>query len=251
MQPLIAIHDDILRSVAAAHRNLDGQKLTTFFPMKGTASTGELMVVGRAVNGWNEGWSPVEVLDPVKRAEVLDDAISKSTQTDCCPMSWVLAAWKRAEGYNSKKSAFWRVIHAVTQAQFGLSDNWSSNLIWSNLYKVAPYKGGNPSDKLCGLQQEACESHLAAEVDLWRPKRILFITGLNWAKPFLERLGKSLGEQQTGPIQWSGIIERLGCSPIRVAVTIRPERRREAPIVEAILTSLALPRTAAVLRTTI
>src|SRR5688572_25077364 len=90
MDPLIPIHDEILQAVAAAHQQLNGKRLTTFFPMRGLASTGELMVVGRAVNRWRNSWTAAEIVAPARRNEVLFDAVSKSKKADCCPLSWVL-----------------------------------------------------------------------------------------------------------------------------------------------------------------
>jgi len=45
------------------------------------------------------------------------------------------------------------------------------------LYKVAPFSGGNPWTTLVLAELEACKHHLAEEMSLWTPKRILFLTG--------------------------------------------------------------------------
>jgi hypothetical protein len=63
--------------------------------------------------------------------------------------------------------------------------NWSSYLLWSNLYKVSPAVGGNPADSLIELQQDACRRLLRTEINLYRPRRVVFATGMHWAKEFL------------------------------------------------------------------
>jgi hypothetical protein len=241
MERLIAIHDELLQAVARAQHKLRGRELTTFFPMQGSASTGELMIVGRAVNGWSDNpWTAADAVDPSRRAEIIREVVERSTKSEYCPMGWVLARWGCKEGYNTKKAAFWRVISSVSQSMLGRSDQWPSRLIWSNLYKVAPHITGNPWTGLMNTQQEACERHLVEEVHLWKPKRILFITGWNWARPFAERLGRLAGEQRPERVEWSGTIEIPGDnSTVRVVVSDRPEMRQEEPLVDLILRSFA------------
>ena len=57
-----------------------------------------------------------------------------------------------------------------------------------NLYKIAPKDSGNPPSKLCKVQFQQCIELLCAELVAFRPKRLLVMTKLNWAQPFVERL---------------------------------------------------------------
>ena len=241
MNRLIPIHHQLLQVVASVKDRLAGRKLTTFLPMRGLTSTSELMVVGRAVNGWSElDWTAHEAGDPIRRTEIIREVFEASVPSKGCPMEWVNRAWgntpKRV--WNAKRSPFWRLIHSVSQSMFGISEQWPSRLIWSNLYEVAPKKGGNPGSTLSAVQQQACEIHLAKEVDIWKPKRILFITGWNWAKPFIERLGVAVGNESAEPIEWSGTVETPS-DKVRVVVSVRPEGRQETPLTEAILRAFA------------
>ena len=50
--------------------------------------------------------------------------------------------------------------------------NWSSYLVWSDLYKVASPEGGNPSTKLCNAQLDKCgRLLLKEEIAYYKPKR--------------------------------------------------------------------------------
>jgi hypothetical protein len=63
---------------------------------------------------------------------------------------------------------------------------WPSRLVWSNLYKFAPEKGWNPSPKVAALQRARCRELLLHEIATFRPRRLVFATGMDWARPFLD-----------------------------------------------------------------
>lgn len=77
---------------------------------------------------------------------------------------------------------FFVAVSAVVQQ--GRRANWNRE---TNLYKVAPKKG-NPDQPLQKLQHELCQELLRLELESYRPKRILFLTGQGWARPFLKEL---------------------------------------------------------------
>ncbi|MGD0109852.1 MAG: hypothetical protein ABSC06_38400 [Rhodopila sp.] len=106
------------------------------------------------------------------------------------------------ENYNTRRSAFWRVIRAVVSRLHiaNVDENtWPSYLIWSNLYKVSPAKGGNPNSELRCAQFNECVQLLQWELENYRPSRILFLTGRAWADPFLTQV-------------WNDRVERNGHS---------------------------------------
>jgi hypothetical protein len=245
MERLKTIHDELLQAVAQEQHRFPGKELTTFFPIQGRESTGELMVVGRAVNGWSETkWTASEASDAVRRAEIIREVVATSTRTDCCPMDWVREMWSHGirGKWEARRSAFFRLSRAVSESLPGPSDNWPSRLIFSNLYKVAPYKGKNPGSRLCAAQQQACEAHLIAEIEMWKPKRILFVTGWDWARPFVERFGEIIGERSTEYVEWTGVARHLCLShEIRLVVSVRPEARQQVPLTDAILRSFSIP----------
>ena len=131
----------------------------------------------------------------------------------------------------------------ATVDQLGIADvstkSWPSTLCWSNLYKVAPFAGGNPSTSLAKAQLEKCIQILRIEVSDWKPRRLLFLTGYSWARPFLEDLG---WERQND--DRLGALEAVGCLPsgARIAVAPHPQGKREDRLVAAIVESYGGPR---------
>jgi len=113
-------------------------------------------------------------------------------------MSWVTKRWgpQKDKAYNTRRSAFWRVIRAVVyRLKIADADDnetpWSSHLVWSNLYKIAPCDGGNPNSTLRKAQLDGCVKLLQWELKHYQPRRVLFLTGW-WADqfPFLNEAWK-------------------------------------------------------------
>ena len=150
------------------------RELTAFYPMNGHEYEydKELMVVGRAVNGWPVKWRPEEIYNK------LEDILKNIYLTSVCPMSWVVSRWGETKVYNTKKSVFWKVIKKTLEDLKIMESkrNWSSYIVWTNLYKIAPNDGGNPSKVLMKIQRDICNDLLEQEINHFQPKRILFIT---------------------------------------------------------------------------
>lgn len=180
----------ILANVGANSKQLPNSKITGFLPIKGNKYTGDLMVVGRAVNGWCDGIYPSDLNDPLKAQRYSDLVESSVTSGDVnvCPMQWVVDSWGNIDGYNTKRSSFWRTIRQVV-GELNINDiesnSWASKLVWSNLYKISPTDGGNPSDKLCDISFPGCVELLNMEIEVFKPSKILLLTGANWADGFL------------------------------------------------------------------
>jgi len=188
--------DLFVKSILPAFGNcsdrLNNLRITGFLAMKGNLYDldHELMVVGRAVNGWTEGIL-ISELNSHYLIEKYANIVFQSVSHNRCPMSWVTDRWGNDHAYNTKRSAFWRVVRAVVDNLHIANiteGNWPSHIVWSNLYKVAPAEGGNPSDTICKIQFRGCRSLLGLELTNYSPKRLLFLTGLDWAKPFLENI---------------------------------------------------------------
>ncbi len=118
---------------------------------------------GRAVNGWSNSFNPSQLNTPQERDGVsmmIKESSYGKPGEDTCPMKWVTDQWKNNAGYNTVKSAFWRVIRGIVLS-FNIAeqnDCWSSYLVWSNLYKIAPETGGNPGERLCSVQLGGCRT---------------------------------------------------------------------------------------------
>jgi len=142
-------------------------------------SKSKIMLVGRAINGWENYWQhDMSVEQYAKR--VLSNSIESNG------LSWTRSS-NNPSGYNINRSAFWRVTRGIIQGLGeDISSDWTEKLVWSNLYKIAPKDGGNPSPKLCRLQRESCKKILLNEIDQVQPKDILFITGMDWFVDFAD-----------------------------------------------------------------
>lgn len=187
-------------------------ELTAFMSLRGLAYDGALMVVGRAVNGWLDGISSRKLADATLRHSHANALYASSSRTATCPMGWVDEQWSGGEAYNTGRSAFWRVCRRVLErvelAPASAGFAWSSRLVWSNLYKLAPARGGNPAERLKKAQFEGCLKLLRLEIDQYKPRRILFLTGLDWAHPFLT--GMNLENRSSHVLASSGLVEAVG-----------------------------------------
>ncbi len=190
-ESLKKLYVELIQMLVERQEDYLENKLTLFSAIAGSAyKKGGIMVVGRAVNGWKYN------LDPTDRQSVTDclSAIDAGLEKDS--LCWVKGLWGKSQTdekkqYNTKKSAFWRLIEGLV----GLRDLTEGNhffadyVVWSNLYKVAKSKedttGGNPSAALCDVQFYYCQEILDTEIDLYEPAVIVFLTGVGWAEPYL------------------------------------------------------------------
>jgi hypothetical protein len=164
-------------------------EVTGFLAMAGHLYDRRLMVIGRAVNGWADGILPSALASPSAVESYANLVRASVIGHGGCPMRWVTDGWGNRQGqYNTRRSAFWRVIRGVVGG-LGIADvedrSWPSHLVWSNLYKVAPCKGGNPGGRLCAIQQTGCMDLFRLELRTYAPSRLLLLTGAGWAAPFL------------------------------------------------------------------
>lgn len=196
----------ILSCVGQQAARLSAPEVTGFLAMEGQAWDGGLMVIGRATNAWTDGILPERLSSPVEVAQYAKLVQGSVAGDGECPMAWVSAAWGATEGYNTKRSAFWRSIRRVLE-DLGITsaenEEWASHLVWSNLYKVSPANGGNPNNALCDIQFSGCTELLQLEFDTYRPSRVLFLTGADWADPFLSHWQL----QETAQLQY---VKRVG-----------------------------------------
>ncbi len=198
------------------------------------------------------GWgaqTPVELQDPTNAAAFLqevEDTRSSAEDAEFCPMRWVTDLWGvpvPPNPYNSKRSAFWRTANQVTiSSGISILDpvHWSSALVWSNLYKVAPATGGNPNQKLKHLQKDACRKILENEISTYRPKRLVFASGADWADYFLDLPCFSSGtiDGQRSYVERVGDLivdgEKIG----KYVVAAHPQGKNETIWVEEVMAGL-------------
>lgn len=87
-----------------------------------------LMFVGRATNGWQD--------HDYKASSFFGNSFGQLFNLPD-QMQWVEGA-EGSSNYNTKSSAFWRVIKAVSSHFY--PSNWSSYVAWSDVCKVAPFE---------------------------------------------------------------------------------------------------------------
>ena len=235
---------------SAAQLTNPDQAVTGFISMQGCLYNNELMVVGRATNGWIEDDPPTpnELTDLVTAKNYASTVIKESQGDGSCPMKWVADKWGRQSGntksYNTKKSAFWRVSYNVL-TELGIVKNddktWPSHLVWSNLYKVAPARGGNPSKKLCDIQLDACVRLLQEELSTYRPNRLLLLTGLDWAEPFLKDLEKpSISSQNFKYVKAYAQKYLSDGGTTKIVVAAHPQGKKESDWVKEVFDAFKL-----------
>ena len=199
--------------------------------VRGNAYNGELMIVGRAVNGWTldgefeNGIMPAELKDAGIRDRFASAVCQKSVVNDSgeCPLSWV---------ENRGNSPFWQVTRRVCE-QLNIRDtnNWFSYLVWSNLYKIAPAAGGRLNERLCNTQYSGCVELFSYEIEHFRPICLLMVTDKFWANDFINHRNKVLDHKVNRDLDF---IDRFGkmTTPnghkVRFVVTKRPENHSRA-----------------------
>ena len=228
--------EQLLPLIGTNAARLPNQAITGFLSMAGHLYNNELMVVGRAVNGWAEGVLPAVLSTPASAGDYAATIFDSVVGNGSCPMSWVTNCWANPSNpdskYNTKKSAFWRVIRAVV-AESGIAntdeDTWPSHLVWSNLYKVAPEGGGNPGGVLRQVQLNECISLLQQEFDVYLPRRLLLLTGLDWAEPFLRHIAPTFSHVRPGSYveATAEILQNAGGST-SVVVAAHPQGKSES-----------------------
>lgn len=139
----------------------------------------KLMVVGRAVNGWENDLKSSDTVE-----QIVEHVFNIKFNFNC------IVDHRRTldDEYNFRRSAFWQLIKRVLEL-YGESEpnkwyddekNWQEKIVWSNLYKVSPVVGGNPDEKLQMDTYEISTEILVREIELYQPTHILFITGKDW-----------------------------------------------------------------------
>lgn len=147
----------------------------------------KLMVVGRAMNGWETDFSQCYTAEDVKNT-VLNQKFSFS---DVINTEGFPREGKRPYRYITSK--FWKLIKYVLE-EYGEANNewydktknmnWNEKIVWSNLYKVSPRYENNPDDLLIKKTLEANIEILKTEISEYSPDLILFVTDRWFLEPF-------------------------------------------------------------------
>ncbi len=198
--------------------------LCSFLGARGERHRNGLLIIGRATNEWDPVWTVEEAVD-LERARAIAKTAYRADSP--CPLDWITYMWRKLPGqrYATSSSSFWRAVKRMLEnvdADATLDPKWSGRLAWTNLYKIAPASGGNPDKRLQQLQRTHCEQILIEEVEAFSPSRVLFMTGLDWAKPFLAPLQIEFAATGKGHAQAVGKLP----TGARVVVATHPQGKR-------------------------
>ena len=216
-----------------------------------------LMIIGRAVNGW----------DRENLIYESEDAFAQSAKNCFCDSNrfsseWHLQSRQNGEYYSTtadikyylSQSPFWNYSkhiwkELVKETEIADELDWLQYIVWSNLYKVSPRYGGNPNNVLCKTQAPACIAILDAEIRLLKPTHILMPVSDSWftwrngdfsqifAEGHLdlrELTPKELLAQRISLDQQ--IIKHVFVGEsMKVVVTNRPERRKQERYVNEVI----------------
>lgn len=98
-------------------------------------------------------------------------------------------------------------------------------------------RSGNPGVRLKRAQQKACFELLREELRLFKPKRVLFLTGQVWADPFLEEFGVGNDSSRgTEYVQSFGKLE-VDDATVDFVVAKHPRGKPEKEITNEVLNS--------------
>jgi hypothetical protein len=205
----IILEKDILPAVGGGARRIGSRPVTACLGMRGQRFDQQLLIVGRAVNEWALPINALELTNEKTRRIYAASVASAARSDRGCPLAWLTKSWGSLHAsYDPRRSALWRVVRAIALHRDPSSHDWASSLAWTNLYKVTSAAGGNPGGYLRRLQLDGCVKMLRYELTEYKPRLSLFITGLDWAAPFLEALHCNL-EQVPG----SDYVDAAGTFP--------------------------------------
>lgn len=165
-----------------------------------------LMLVDRAVNGWDEyrgtGTNAKERFATSSIQNLLNNPAALTHGKD--RFEWIAVDAEHNIARNCVRGGidkepcavgdyclsrpFWGYSKEIWDALYGAATSWQERwyqkIVWTNLYKIAPRKGGNPSEAWQKMQREVCVELLHAEIEFFNPTHILFMTGTDWFQPF-------------------------------------------------------------------
>jgi hypothetical protein len=176
-----------------------------------------LLFVGKAVNGWLTVDQNMDAL--------FDDQNTNRIFNRSDQIQWVENLSGNTNGYNTRKSAFWRLVKKVAVSHY--SHEWYRHIAWTNLYKVAPWEGGNPSESLKQKQQQYSIELLKREIDIMAPEFVIMLTS-SWEKPFIEELKKGKQYNYITERKWgkykSALVEIEG---VKYIISQHPQGKSE------------------------
>ena len=217
------------------------------------ANEKKLMLIGRAVNGWDslessssEAFSTEADNQFFNKGPFNEDRwnwIDVDEETGVLYSGHDKDKSNRKNRYCLDQSAFWTYTREIWNKLPGSSFNtgavWMKNIAWSNLYKVSPKDRGNPAGLIQNNQLKICREILTLEISSFKPTHILLMTGYDWFEPFKSCFSDCQYRGTNHPrgkkanqiyVEGTARFER-----IPVVITCRPERRRKEQFVDDVI----------------
>lgn len=186
-----------------------------------------LMFVGRAVNGWEVPFEDCSTLETTVKSvirqknrlhEFADDFIEQEDGSK----------------YYYARSPFLRLMRKTVGAFHGTEEDWYQRLCWSNLFKVAPRNGNNPSWRMIRDHIPQYREILQEEITLNQPDLVVFVTDMGYFdcykgskkyENFMPLLSRStvITEQNWNYVQAAGSFGNVRGT--KIVVCSRPERK--------------------------
>lgn len=225
---LLPLYAHMIQVVLDAGFNYDTAKFCMQWGKDFPACENEgILFYGRANNGWITSSNDVNELF-TEGSENCIFALDNQ-------MSWMEEDFIENDngGYRPSLSALIRTMRNVASEYY---DEWSSHVAWSNLYKIAPWKGGNPSDSLCYTELDDCVKIMQAEISFLLPRAVVMLTGYNWAKDFLVSMNGGQGPEYIDKEAWGDYCARAyRIGGLLIIVSEHPQGKTEAAHAKAII----------------
>lgn len=175
-------YKELYRNLLDSVADYDG-RICTFYHQAGkyylNNKNNRILFVGKANNGWINDDRNVESLFDITNKNRI---VNRDDQ-----MEWIknLEGKKVEEHYNTRKSAFFRLMKRISVSLLENKNDWYNYVAWTNLYKIAPWEGGNPTSTLKNMQQEYCAKILEKDFEFLNPSIIIFLTS-RWENDLLK-----------------------------------------------------------------
>ena len=158
----------------------------------------KFMLVGRAVNGWDEFRRDAD--KPLSEEIFVESSIDNiANNQNTIIFGKDRFEWINTDGdiphnqsrpgidrkvvkgdYFLNRAQIWSYTKGIWDNLYGRetewNERWFENIVWNNLYKIAPHDEGNPGECLQRQERSACIELLKAEIDYLKPTHIFFAT---------------------------------------------------------------------------
>jgi hypothetical protein len=193
LSPAFEAAYDALLTDLAQHADGLPDLVCLHWPMHEPSYTGELLVIGQALNGWGHEGAPADFADAGERRRQL--AATRHSSEKQGAFGWMRPrVWSRP---------FWKLAR-VALDELGLH---LDQIAWANLAQVAPAAGGNPGGELHWRQHRRGGQMLSLEVSELDPSIVLLVSGRSYAEPFLAGAGLEPQWSRRGALQFDGTLD--------------------------------------------